>query len=533
MKINVIPEPQKFIISSQATVFTLTSFTHIGYTDECECAAKNFIEFCQKVFEITPVGTGKESIILSRDDSIENKEGYRISVTHDSVYITYREPAGAFYAVQTLKQLLLQGERSLPQLEIDDYPRYEYRGFMLDVSRYFFSVDAVKLFLDAMALHKLNKFHWHLTDDQGWRVELYNHLLLAQIGGFRAYTNFGHKPHGGFYSKQDIEEIINYAHERYITVIPEIDSPGHIVSAIAAYPFLSCFDREIPVATHSGVKHDVLCVGKESTFDFMFSIFDELCEMFPDKIIHIGADEVPTTRWKLCPHCQKRMKDNGLKDEKELHTYYLNRIADHIKSKGYEVIMWNDEIPSKISKDVIWQYFNTEQSSEQMAKEINSSRRIINSFQPYYLDLPYGTTNLKQCYEYTPEMSTVTDENKPNILGVEACLWTEYVPTMKKAGYCTFPRLGAFCETAWTNERNKSFDRFLQKLPFYYKLLDTLPFDYAKMKQAMPNPIRKYGYLLYFERRKLHWQGLHNIIDNKNVEKTYRKTLDKNTEANK
>ncbi|MCM1544565.1 MAG: beta-N-acetylhexosaminidase [Ruminococcus sp.] len=519
MKFSIIPEPQEFKIVSDEAVFSLTDYAFIDFPDECQNAVKNLLDFTAKVFEITPIGSGKESIVFKHDDSITNKEGYRLVVSYDNILIHYSAEAGAFYAVQTLKQLLLQGDCKLPQLEIADYPRYEYRGFMLDVSRYFYSVDAVKLFLDAMALHKLNRFHWHLTDDQGWRVELYNHLLLAQIGGFRAYTNFGHKPHGGFYSKQDIAEIIEYAHERYITVIPEIDSPGHSVSAIAAYPELSCFNRELQVATHTGVKHDVLCVGKESTFEFMFSVFDELCEMFPDKIIHIGADEVPTTRWQLCPHCQKRMKDNGLKNEHELHTYYLNRIAEHIKSKGFEVIMWNDEIPSTVSKDIIWEYWNTAQSNQLMATEVNASRRIINSFRPYYLDLPYGTTNLRQCYEYEPDLSDVTEENRPNILGVEACLWSEYVPTMKKAGYCTFPRLGAYCETAWTSKANKSYENFEQKLSAYYKLLDTLPFDYASPKQAMPKPIRKYGYLLYFERRKLHWQGLHNIIDNNRVKK--------------
>ncbi|MCM1363998.1 MAG: beta-N-acetylhexosaminidase [Faecalibacterium sp.] len=519
MKFSIVPEPQKINIISDKSVFTLTDFVNINYPDECENAVKNLTDFLGKVFQINPVGTGKEIITFTPDDIIENKEGYRIEVCYDNVHISYGGEAGAFYAVQTLKQLLMQGECSLPQLEIEDYPRIEYRGFMLDTGRYFFSVEAVKLFLDAMAVHKLNRFHWHLTEDQGWRVELYSKILLAQIGGFRAYTNFGRKPHGGFYSKQDIADIIAYAHERYITVIPEIDSPGHIVSAIAAYPELSCFDRELPVATHSGVKHDVLCIGKESTFDFMFAVFDELCEMFPDKIIHIGGDEVPTTRWQLCPHCQKRMKDNGMTSESELHTYYLNRIAEHIRSKGFEVIMWNDNVPSKTSKEIIWQYWDTNIPPEQMAKEINSGRKIINSFQPYYLDLPYGTTNLKQCYEYEPNINGVNEESKKNVLGIEACLWTEYVPTMKKAGYCTFPRLGAFCETAWTNIQNKNYRNFVEKLPLYYKLLDTLPFDRASLKQAMPNPIRKYGYLLYFERRKLHWQGLHNIIDNNKVKR--------------
>ncbi len=516
MKYSIIPEPQQFELLSENTVFTLTSRTNLVYQDECKNAVRELCDYAKKVFDIEFFGSGRESIVFNRDDNIKNEEGYRLEVSFDLVTISYSGEAGAFYAVQTLKQLLLQSDCALAELKITDFPRFEYRGFMLDVSRYFFSVDAVKLFLDAMALHKLNRFHWHLTDDQGWRIELYNHLLLAQIGGFRAYTNFGRTPHGGFYSKQDIAEIIAYAHERYIVVIPEIDSPGHIVSAIAAYPELSCFDRELEVATHSGVKHDVLCIGKESTFDFIFSVFDEVCEMFPDKIIHIGGDEVPTTRWEICPRCQKRMKENGLKTERELHFYYMNRIAKHLRNKGVKVIMWCDNPEMKIAEDVIWQYWSNPEQKEALSSDSASSRRIINSAKPYYLDLPYGTTNLKKCYEFEP----ILDNNSESqTVGVEACLWTEYVPNMKKAGYCTFPRLAAYCETAWTAAENKDYQAFTKKLVSYYKLLDTLPFDYASLKQAMPSFIRKYGYLLYFERRKLHWQGLHNILDNKKVKK--------------
>lgn len=519
MVLTVIPKPQSMKIKGEKIVFVLTDLVNIIAFDGAENANKDLLSFLKKSFEIVPTGSGKESIIIKIGGE-KRAEGYKLTVGYDMVEIEAGDGAGAFYAVQTLKQLLLQSEGKLPEIQIEDFPQYEWRGFMFDCSRYFFPVEDVKSFLDAMALHKLNRFHWHLTDDQGWRVEIYNKLLLSQVGGFRAFTNFGRKPHGGFYSKADIEEIVNYAHERFIKVIPEIDQPGHSVSAIAAYPELSCFERELPVATHTGIKYDVLCVGKESTFDFVFAVLDEVCEMFPDKIIHIGGDEVPTERWKYCPHCQKKMKELGLKNEEGLHTYYLTRIYEYLKEKGFEVIMWNDSsAESKIPNEVVWQCWNDSLDQKQMAFQLEKGRKLINSkSEAYYLDLPYGRVNLKKCYEYDLSCG-VSGKAAENLLGGEACLWTEYVPDTKKAGYCTFPRLAAFCENAWSDPKSKSYEEFKKKIPNYFGMLDKLGFLHASLNQAMPKPIRKYGYNLYFERRQLHWQGLHNVIDNRKVRK--------------
>ncbi len=518
MKFGIIPKPKKFSVAGDKTVFTLNSNCSINCCDGVEKACDDLLAFLSKTFEIEPCGMGVGTISFEIQKDCAKSEGYKIEIDYDTVKIIAADEKGAFYAVQTLKQLLLQGNCELPKLEIFDEPEYSYRGLMLDCARYFFDKEAVMLFLDLMALHKLNAFHWHLTDDQGWRVELYNHLLLAQVGGFRPYTNFNRKPHGGFYTKQDIAEIVKYAHDRYITVIPEIDSPGHIVSAIAAYPELSCFNREMTTGTHSGIHYDVLCIGKQRTFDFMYSVFDELLEMFPDKIIHIGADEVMTHRWKSCPNCQKLMKEQGFKDEKELQTYYINKIYDHIKSKGYEVIMWNEdesENETKVSREIIREYWNC-------LPKNGSKEKIINAFSgAYYFDLPYGHINLKKCYE-NKALPDGIDRNL--VVGLEACLWAEYVPDVKKAGYCLIPRLGAFAEAAWTEEKNKSYEDFTERLPQYYRLINTVPFPYATPRQAMPNIVRKLGYNLYFERRKLHWAGLQNIIENRQVAKQAKKT---------
>lgn len=518
MSVYIIPEPTRLEISNEENVFLFSSEINIIVPDGFETAGNELTRFCKTLFDSEFSFSSKECVVFSLDSSIKTKESYTLSVQRDRIEIRSCDSAGAFYAVETLKQLLLQYNCSLPALFVEDSPKCAFRSLMLDSARYFFKVDDVKKILDAMALHKLNCFHWHLTDDQGWRIELYDHLLLAQIGGFRAYTNFNKKAHGGFYSKEDIAQIVEYAHQMHIKVIPEIDSPGHVVSAIAAYPELSCFNREMPVATHSGVKHDVLCVGKESTFDFIFSVFDEVCEMFPDKIIHIGGDEAPLTRWKICPHCQKRMKELSLTDESQLHSYYLTRLSSYLEKKGFQVIMWeNFENSNNIPSSVIRQFWGTDDRSISKEKKCT----VINSNSAaYYFDLPYGHINLKQTYDYEPFS---TADEKTDFLGAEACLWSEYVPTIKKACYCLFPRLAAFCENVWSQDEQKDFEKFKNKLPSYQKLLSTACIEGATYKQAMPNILRKTGYNLYFERRKLHWQGLHIKIENRQIERKHKK----------
>ena len=522
MSFYVVPQPRKFEILSDKNVFELSDSVNVVFPDEAKKAYDELSVFFKKLYGFEITGGSSQSIFLEISYDETRPEDYNLKVENDSVHIEAFGEAGALYAVETLKQLLLQSDRQLPSLLIEDGPELKWRGFMLDVSRYFFTVEAVKLFIDAMALHKLNVFHIHLTDDQGWRVEVYSKLLLAQIGAFRSHTNFGRTPHGGFFTKDDIAEIVNYAHSKCIKVVPEIDQPGHTVSAIAAYPELSCFDRELDVATHSGIKHDVLCVGKESTFDFMEKVLDEICEMFPDKIIHLGGDEVPTTRWEVCPRCKKRMEEEGFTEVRQLHTYYINRMASYLRKKGMEVIMWNDSSPeSKADKDIIWQCWDDDIDDKGAETLMKSGRRLINSkLKGYYLDIPYGSISLEDCYGYNP---LFTEEKDKNLMGAEACLWTEYVPDMKRAGYCTFPRLGAFCESVWTEKENRSFDIFMKKLPSYYRMIETIPFDYAKPKHCMPGFIRKHASKIWFERRQLHWQGLHNLIDNNKVKRQAQK----------
>ncbi len=522
MNYSIIPEPQEMRIGDKS-LFTLTRLCNINSEAGCEKAEACLKKFLSDAFSLETFGSGKESITLKIDSEMQKSESYILAVKENEVEIIGSDEAGVFYGVQSLRQLLFQGNLELPEVYINDSPRFSYRGFMLDCGRYFFTKEAVFLFLEMMALHKLNTFHWHLSEDQGFRAQIMSKLLLTEIGSYRSHTNFNKRKHEGYYTVEDMKEVVEYAHNLCIKVIPEIDTPGHTVAMIAAYPELSCFDRDLTVATHWGVKHDVLCVGKESTFTFMQEVIDELLETFTDGVFHLGGDEVPTTRWKLCPHCQKRMRDEGLKDESELHTYYLGRMARYLKSKGVEPIMWNDTVKDyMVNKDVAWQFWDGNMNEKDIASQINSGRAfIMSNLKAYYLDLPYAQVSLRKTYDFEPVYEGVKEENKHLVKGVEACLWAEFVPTMQKAGYCTYPRLGAFCETAWSPKEKKNYENFLSKLPSYYSLLKGYGIDTASLSQAQPGFIRKAGNLIWWERRKLCWAGLSNLLDNAYVKRTY------------
>lgn len=486
---SVIPEPYKFQIKSQEIAFTLSDGISVCFCDKAQRAEQELREFIENVMGFECLGTSAKTITLKIDKALEKEESYKILVEKDRILIYAFDERGSFYATQTLKQLFYEGKGELEEIEIYDFPQYKYRAFMLDVARYFFSVEAVKLFIDALALHKLNVLHLHLTDDQGWRVELYSKLLLAQIGGFRPYTNLNKTPHGGFYSKEDIEEIISYAENRFITVIPEISQPAHTLSAVAAYPFLSCDEKEVEVATSSGT-YNGLCIGKESTFEFMKEVLDEVGEMFPSKIIHIGAEYVPSKKREDCKLCVDLMKKEGLKDQRELHFYYVKKIGEYLKSKGYEVIVrCKSEDIGLLSKAFIFEL--CEESADKNKTKLKAERekiRVINAFSDAWdLEKPYGEINLKDAYE----KSVLKKDENTYTLGAEAFLYTNYVPSMKKAGKLVFPRLCAFSESVWSGENKKDFHKFQEKLSSYEKLLKTLPFDYTSQKKSMPSSLRK------------------------------------------
>lgn len=514
---NILPQPVSTVINRDKKGFTL----HAGTTITPYDFADDFIVFVRKTLNkkvCKHEDTGDEkSIILKIDETMEHPEGYTLKCENRRVYINAKTENGLFYGLQTLRQMLLQTNGKIPYVEITDYPRFEYRGYLLDVGRYFYTVDDVKRIADLMALHKLNVLHFHLTEDQGWRVEIKKYPLLTQKGSQRSHTNFNRKPHGGYYTQDDIREIVRYCHERKIKVIPEFDVPGHCVSAISCYPHLACCERDLEVATHWGIKHDILCAGKESTYEFVYDVLDEFMELFPDKIIHIGGDEAVKMRWKICPECQAEMKKLGLKNEDELQMHFMTKVSDYLKKHGYSSIMWNyDSIDGResLSPDIAWTVCGLSEDSDIIKEEIKRGRKLLNTkTRPYYLDFPYGWNNLK---EVCNTDGALTDDDSET-WGIEGCMWTEYVPDMKKLEYLTFPRLGAIAETAWAEKGYPSFAAFMHKSADYYKLLDVYNVRYAKLKRACPSFIYKRASSIWFKRRVFHWQGLHNLIDDKKV----------------
>lgn len=477
----------------------------------------------KRFLALSHIPAGPENIQI-RAGKEPADESYTLEIRDHQVQIDSPGPRGAFYALQTLKQLILQSDGGqIAALHIEDRPRFPFRGFMLDTGRYFYPVAEVKRFLDWMALQKLNIFHWHLTEDQGWRIEIKKYPLLTEYGSRRSHTNFGVRPHGGFYTQEEIREVVRYAHSLFIRVIPEIDLPGHMQAAIACYPELSCFDRKLPVATHWGVKHDILCAGKESTFQFLFNVLDEVAELFPDGWIHLGGDEAVKMRWKLCPHCQQKMRELGIETEDDLQLWFMSRVDDYLAQKGIRTLMWSwDGIPPKdlLNRSIGYQLCGMgPKTVGTFNHEMENGRAAVQSSAfPYYLDFPYGWNNLRQTYDFEPVPDGLSEEAAQSLLGVEGPLWTEYVPNMKKAEYCTFPRLCAIAESGWTPADAKDYARFHAALAPFYRLLALYGMRHAATeKQYMPAKLRAKGYSLWFNRRQLHWQGLHNLIDDARV----------------
>ncbi|MBQ7005766.1 MAG: beta-N-acetylhexosaminidase [Clostridia bacterium] len=499
IKLSIIPEPVSFKIKGDCPAFILTDGVLFEGDETTENALSDLVAFLDRVFGFISTGTGKEKIRLEISDC-EPREGYSLKIEKDRILLKGNGESGLFYAVQTLKQLIFQSEGSLPEAEITDYPRFASRGFMLDCARHFFTVDAVKQFLDMTALHKLNEFHWHLSDDQGFRCRLESKLLLTEIGSYRSHTCWNSIPHQGYYTKSDLSEIVSYAHKKHIRVIPEINSPGHVMSMLAAYPHLACKEKEYTVSSFFGVKEDVLCIGKESTFTFVEEVFGELAEIFTDNVIHLGGDEVPTVRFKDCPDCQRRMKEEGLTDESELCTYYLERIALHLMKKGIEVRVRDTKLENM---DICRQV--TSGSASYIAKELESgSRLILSPESSCFLNLPCAVTDLEKCYGFEPLPEGVTQKGEKNLIGIEACLWTELTDDMLKADKATYPRLGAICETAWSDPAKRDFSRFCDKLGSYRALLLSEGVFPDSLKNSRPRGIKKaYGKLSFKKQRLL------------------------------
>jgi len=415
-------------------------------------------------------------------------EGYALAVSSSGVRIAARTADGAFWAFQTLRQLLpAEFERgvrrrawTIPAVQIIDSPRFMWRGSMLDVGRHFFSADFVKRYIDLLALHKMNVFHWHLTEDQGWRIEIARYPRLTGVGAWR--TEADGSRYGGFYTKQDIRDVVEYARRRHVTVVPEIEMPGHATAAVVAYPELSCTGDVRAVPTAWGVHDDVYCAGKEETYRFIENVLDEVMALFPSKVIHVGGDEVPKTHWKACPVCQQRMRDEHLKDESELQSYFIKRIDAYVRSKGREITGWDEILEGGLAPGAMVQVWR---DVEHTRTTVKLGNRVIASPGSFaYLNRSPAELTLAHVYAFDPVPAGVTEDEARRILGGEAPVWTEGI-TDANFDQMVFPRLAAMAEALWSG-KGEDFGDFKARLDAgYYPRLAALGVARGPEAQAL------------------------------------------------
>ena len=392
--------------------------------------------------------------------------------------------AGVFYAHKTLDQLIAQsGEEGVPAVLIKDKPQFAYRGAHLDCCRHFFSVDEVKQFIDMAATHKLNVFHWHLTEDQGWRIEIKKYPKLTEVGAVRAHTLVGHHgsdvydgiPYGGFYTQEEAKEIVAYAAERFMTVIPEIEMPGHAVAALAAYPEFGCTGGPYAVEGNWGIFPDIFCVGKPETISFLEDVLDEICEIFPSEYIHIDGDEAPRDRWCECPDCQKLMKEQGFEKEAQLQSYLVNTIEKYLNDKGRKIIGWDEILEGGVSQSATvmsWRGPEGGKTAAALGNDVVMAPTTNFYFDYYQTGDPEangeplsigGHLNLETAYSFDP-FEDLTEDVKAHIKGIQCNMWTEYIPDFEGVEYRELPRMAALAETAWNADGRTSYDCFVKRV---------------------------------------------------------------------
>ena len=514
-EIHIIPQPQQ--VSLQSGVFKVAGapVSFEGIDARTKAAVMDFAtQLTRTTGKPSPVaemlqGTG---FCFVADPTLAS-EAYTIDVTSKAVKVVAADFNGFFYALQSLGQMLppafyggvkAKADWVLPCVRIADAPRFAYRGMHMDPSRHFWSVDEVKKYLDVMALYKLNRMHWHLTDDQGWRVEIKRYPRLTEIGSqrketmvkknFRPYVGDG-QPYGGYYTQEQIREVVAYAESKGITIVPEIDLPGHMLAALAAYPELGCTGGPYDVWTIWGVSEDVLCVGKEETFQFLEGVLTEIMDLFPSEYIHIGGDECPKVRWEECPLCQARIRSLGLRDgeghtkEQLLQNYVTSRMQEFLGRHGRKIIGWDEILEGELQAGA------TIMSWRGAAGGIEAAGRgfdvIMTPNSHFYFDYyqseekdrePFGIGGyvpLEKVYSFDP-YDQLTAEAQPHILGVQANLWTEYIATPEHLEYMLLPRMCALSEVQWCGADNRDYDRFLESLKHSGDILDTLGYTWCR-----------------------------------------------------
>lgn len=513
---NVIPQVQNLSVKD-GDVYVFDSSRKLVYDNQdSRRSLELFAQDLEELVGIRPsvaAGTSedaKDNVYFTLGLQDGRKEAYSINVSSDGILVRAVSPEGIYRATRTLLKSVGTEKTSsveFPSAEVSDWPRFGYRGLMLDVSRHFSDVEMVKRTIDMLALHQLNIFHWHLTDDQGWRIEIKSHPELTEVGAWRDDTVVGRylggtdyptdgKRHGGFYTQEQIREIVAYAKERYIEIIPEIDLPGHTSAVLAAYPQLGCEDKEYKVANRWGVIRDVLCAGNPASLDLFKDIMDEVCDLFPGKYIHLGGDECVKDRWKACPKCQRKIRELGLKDgsryskEDYLQSWFMGEVASYVQSKGKRVIGW-DEILEGVPMDdsVIMSWRGTEGgiTAARMGHDVvmtptsdmyfDQSQTLASQLE----EIPVGGfINVMKVYSYEPLPASLTPEQQKHILGCQANVWCEYMPEERIRQYQMLPRLAALSEVQWTMPERKNYKDFLKRLPKMLSIYDHYGYNYAK-----------------------------------------------------
>lgn len=499
-KLNLIPYPQKVEILNGE--FIIPENFKLGESlpkEETEYFKKHFNDSFHFLY-------GKKGenahLVYSRSplsSTEQNKEKYSIEISSKGIKITSDTRQGYFLALQTLIQLLEDHtkDKRIPAMKIEDQPKFSWRGMHLDVCRHFFTVEEVKQYIDYLAMYKMNTFHWHLTDDQGWRIEIKKYPKLTQIGSKRkesmigAYVDntFDGKPYGPyFYTQEQIKDVVKYAQQRYITVVPEIEMPGHALSALSAYPELACTKGPFEAATKWGVFDDVFC-PKEETFTFLENVLDEVMQLFPSQYIHIGGDECPKTRWKECAHCQELIRKNNLKDEHGLQSYFIQRIEKYINKKGRKIIGWDEILEGGLAPNAAVMSWTGVNGGIEAAKSGHFAVMTPGSYCyfDHYQGDPQsepnafgGFTPLDKVYSYDPIPSELNAAQAKYILGVQANLWTEYIVDFKQVQYMIFPRIMALSEVAWGTSDPKNYKNFEDRVVHEFKTLDKMKINYAK-----------------------------------------------------
>ncbi|NVJ88602.1 MAG: family 20 glycosylhydrolase [Flavobacteriaceae bacterium] len=515
---NIIPKPNKVVLGEGT--FILSKSTTISAVKKLEPIVNYFKNYVSEKFDIEINTSDEADIQFQLDTSLQNDEAYNLTINEDKILIKSKTQKGAFYAIQSLLQLMPYATNksaiAINCISVNDAPRFSYRGMHLDVARHFFSVDFIKKYLDLMAMLKMNTFHWHLTEDQGWRIEIKQYPKLQEIAAFRNETLIGHysdqphkfdgKKYGGFYTQEDIKEIVAYASDRQITVIPEIEMPGHSQAAIAAYPELGCTGNQIEVATKWGVFEDIYC-PKEITFTFLENVIDEVVNLFPGKYIHIGGDEAPKTRWKNCTHCQQLIKKEGLKDEHELQSYFITRMEKYINSKGKQIIGWDEILEGGLAPNATVMSWRGTNGAVEAAKEHHDviltpgSHCYFDHYQSDDENEPLaigGYLPLEKVYNFEPIPSELNNEESKYVLGAQGNVWTEYITTPEQIEYMILPRAAALSEVVWTKKTQKNYKDFVERLVYFNKYLDEKEVNYANHIYYIKGKlINKNGKLFY------------------------------------